>query len=75
MGGLRSGRTAPQATIASSGDGVPPRKLRTKSVVGVVRLDLIVRMALIEWLVIRESHDSQKSIETDKIDISINDNG
>ena len=35
----------------------------------------IVRMALLEWLVIRESHDSQKSIETDKNYISINYNG
>ena len=34
----------------------------------------IVRMALIEWLTIRESQSSQKSTKTDKNDISINDN-
>lgn len=35
----------------------------------------IVRMALIEWLVIHESQNSEKSPETDKNDISTNDNG
>ncbi|PSB49774.1 hypothetical protein C7B67_16490 [filamentous cyanobacterium Phorm 6] len=34
----------------------------------------IVRMALLEWLAVRESRNYEKSPETDKNDISINDN-
>ena len=35
----------------------------------------IVRMALLEWLAVQESRNYEKSPETDKNDISINENG